>query len=428
MNPVATGAAAPAARLRRHPAVVALTASVAVSQLGSQVTLLALPLLALLELSAGAAVVGLLTAAAYLPWVVLALPVGVVVDRLTVLGQRRVVVACDLARAALLALVPLLHATGRLTVPLLLSVVLVVGCATVLADVTAAALVPRAVEAPLLSRVNGLLEAATALAIVGGPALAGALVAGVGAASAVIADAVSFVASAALLARLPARAGLAMPQGPTGERLLAAVLGGVAVLRRDPVLARLCLWSTTSNLAGNALTPVVLTLLVRESHLSPGLLGTALALAALGGVAGALSSAPLAARLGHGRFLAGSAVVLAVGILAVGGLAVAGPPEGVTAAVWVAAAYAVTLAGNLAGNAQLATVRQHRVQDGSLGRVVAAWRCLGYAGIPVGATAGGWLAEVVGLRPVVVGAAAAFALTCLLPLTRPVRELRLSPA
>jgi MFS family permease len=422
---VATGAVAPVVRLRRHPAVVALTASVAVSQIGSQVTLLALPLLALLELDAGAAVVGLLTAASYLPWVVLALPVGVVVDRLPALGQRRVVVICDLVRAGLLALVPVLHATGRLTVPPLLAVVLVVGCATVLAEVTAAALVPRAVEAPLLSRVNGLLEGATALAIVGGPALAGALVAGVGAAPAVTADAVSFVASAALLARLPTRAGAAAPPRPAGERLRDALLGGAAVLRRDHVLARLCLWSTTSNLAGNALTPVVLTLLVRESHLSPALLGAALAVAALGGVAGALSSAPLAARLGHGRLLAGSAVVLAVGILAVGGMALAGPPQGVAAAGWVAAAYAVTLAGNLAGNAQVATVRQHRVQDGSLGRVVATWRCLGYAGIPVGAVAGGWLAQAIGLRPVVVGAAVVFALTCVLPVTRPVRELRL---
>jgi MFS family permease len=202
---------------------------------------------------------------------------------------------------------------------------------------------------------------------------------------------------------------------------------GAGVLRRDPALSRLCLWSTTSNLTGNALTPVVLTLVVRDAGLSPGLLGAALAIASVGGVAGALVSGPLASRAGHGRFVAGSALVLGAGILAVGALGLVVPlPHGVALAAWLAAAYGVTLAANVAGNAQVATIRQHLVPEGQLARVIATWRTLGYAGIPVGAALGGVLADVVGLRPVVVGSAVAFALTCLIPLGTPVRRLRLA--
>jgi MFS family permease len=201
---------------------------------------------------------------------------------------------------------------------------------------------------------------------------------------------------------------------------------GVAVLRRDPVLSRLCLWSTTSNLTGNALTPVVLTLVVRDAGLSPGLLGASLAVAALGGVAGALASGPLALRVGHGRFVAASSVVLGAGILGVGALGLVATPRGPALALWLALAYGVTLAANVAGNAQVATIRQHLVPEGQLARVTAAWRTLGYAGIPVGAALGGALADAVGVRPVVVGSAIAFALTCAIPLAAAVRRVALA--
>jgi MFS family permease len=401
-----------------------LTASIGISEVGSQVTFLALPLLALLELGSGAGVVGLLTAAAFAPWVVLALPAGAVVDGWSPHRQRQALVACDLVRAALLAFLPLLHVTGRLTVPVLLIVVLVAGAATVVAEITTGTVVPAVVDRGLLAHVNGSIEASRSLAMVAGPALAGVLVAGVGAAQAVLLDAASFVASAALLAGLPARHRAPVVQRQA--RMTGMIREGVAVLRRDPVLSRLCLWSTTSNLTGNALTPVVLTLVVRDAGLSPGLLGASLAVAALGGVAGALASGPLALRVGHGRFVAASSVVLGAGILGVGALGLVATPRGPALALWLALAYGVTLAANVAGNAQVATIRQHLVPEGQLARVTAAWRTLGYAGIPVGAALGGALADAVGVRPVVAGSAIAFALTCAIPLAAAVRRVALA--
>jgi hypothetical protein len=134
----------------------------------------------------------------------------------------------------------------------------------------------------------------------------------------------------------------------------------------------------------------------------------------------------LAHRLGHGRFVAASAVALGLGILAVGALGVLPLPRGVGLATWVALAFAVVLAANVAGNAQVATVRQYLVPQHQLARVTATWRTLGYAGIPVGAALGGVIADAVGTRPVVVVTAVAFAVTCLIPLMRPVRRVRLA--
>lgn len=412
--------------LRRSPAVLRLTSSVAISEVGTQVTFLALPLLALLQLGAGAGVVGLLTAAQFVPWVVLALPVGAAVDGWSPPSHRQALVASDLVRAVLLAALPVLYATGRLTVPVLLLVVLLVGATTVLAEITSGTVVPEVVERGLLAHANGSIEAARSLAMVVGPALSGVLVAGLGAAQAVLLDAVSFVASAVLLARLPVRSSQAQPR--RRARLMGQIREGVAVVRRDPVLGRLCLWSTTSNLTGNALTPVVLTFVVREGRMPPGLLGGTLAVAAVGGVAGALASGPLALRMGHGRFVAASSVVLGLGILGVGAIGLISPPHGLALAAWLAVAYAVTLAANVAGNAQVATIRQHLVPGSQIARVIAAWRTLGYAGIPVGAALGGALGDAVGLRPVIVGSAVAFAFTCLIPLAAPVRRLRLASA
>ena len=198
--------------LRRSPAVLRLTGSVAVSEVGTQVTMLALPLLALLQLGAGAGVVGLLTAAQFLPWVVLALPIGATVDRWSPPRHRQALVASDLVRAVLLTSLPVLYATGRLTVPVLLLVVLLVGATSVLAEITSGTVVPEVVERGLLAHVNGSIEAARSLAMVVGPALSGVLVAGFGAAQAVLLDAVSFVVSAALLARLPVRSHEARPR------------------------------------------------------------------------------------------------------------------------------------------------------------------------------------------------------------------------
>ena len=180
--------------LRRSPAVLRLTSSVAVSEVGTQVTLLALPLLALLQLGAGAGVVGLLTAAQFVPWVVLALPIGATVDGWSPPRHRQALVASDLVRAVLLAALPVLYATGRLTVPLLLLVVLLVGATTVLAEITSGTVVPEVVERGLLAHVNGSIEAARSLAMVVGPALAGVLVGQVGPRVPLLLDAVSYLA------------------------------------------------------------------------------------------------------------------------------------------------------------------------------------------------------------------------------------------
>jgi MFS family permease len=390
------------------------------SAVGTEITLLALPLLAVLTLDADAAVVGLLTAAQFVPWLVLALPAGVLVDRT---AHRPLMVACDLGRAVLIGLVPLAAWTGVLSVPVLLAVVLAAGCLTVVFDIAAGAYVPRLVEPAQLGSANGSLTTATAVAYVAGPPLGGALVGAVGAPRAVVLDAVSFLVSAAFLARIrrrhtdvPADAPAAAREQGTGwSRLMA----GVAVLRRDPALGRLTTFTAAFNLASNAVVVVLLVFLVRDARLSPEALGLVYGLSAIGAIAGGAFSSRISRRLGIGR-----AIALEILVVTAGEIALAATPASAAAGPWVVVVMGIMFFAFTAFQAQAVTVRQSRTPQPVLGRVLAAHRLAVFGAIPLGAALGGFLADAIGRRETLVLAAAWITVVAVLPLTAPIRTLR----
>jgi MFS family permease len=390
------------------------------SAVGTEITLLALPLFALLTLDAGTGAIGLLTAAQFVPWLVLALPAGVLVDRT---AHRPLLVACDLGRAVLIGLVPLAAWTGTLSVPVLLAVVLAAGCLTVVFDIAAGAYVPRLVEPAQLGSANGSLTTATAVAYVAGPPLGGALVGAVGAPRAVVLDAVSFLVSAAFLARIrtrhadvPAETPAARREGGTGwSRLMA----GVAVLRRDPALGRLTTFTAAFNLASNAVIVVLLVFLVRDAGLSPEALGLVYGLSAIGAIAGGALSARISRRLGIGR-----AIAVEIVVVTVGEIALAATPASAAAGPWVVVVTGVMFFAFTAFQAQAVTVRQTRTPQHVLGRMLAAHRLAVFGAIPLGATFGGFLADAIGRRETLVLAAAWITVAAVLPLTAPIRTLR----
>lgn len=300
-----TGGNTVAQPLRRVPGFGLLWSAATTSLLGTQITLLALPLLALLQLHSSASTVGLLTAAEYLPWLLLSLPAGLLVDRLP---RRPLLVLCDLIRLLILAAIPLTAAVHHLTVPVLIVLVLLAGCATVLFELASSVFLPEVVDRTDLGPANAALQTSFALAYVIGPAVAGLLIGATSPANAVALDAVSFGISALLLLRV--RAQHTVAPAPRSEPLRRALLGGAAALRRDPVLRVLCAYSGLFNLVANASTPVLLTFLVRRAQLSPHALGFVLGMGAVGGLAGAAMSSRLERRLGQGRLLAMSAVIL----------------------------------------------------------------------------------------------------------------------
>ena len=180
-----------------------------ISQLGTQVSILALPLAALLILHASALGVSLLRAFAVLPFVVFSLPAGVWIDRVR---RRPLMIVSDLGRALAMASIPIAYWLGDLTMLQLYVVAAVVGALSVTFDVSYLSFLPGLVERERLGEANSKLLGTQSVATLAGPTLAGALIGAFGAAVAVLADAVSFALS--VNGRVRADRGLADSQAP----------------------------------------------------------------------------------------------------------------------------------------------------------------------------------------------------------------------
>ena len=218
-------------RMRRRPGpLAALLAAEVVSTTGSQMTLLALPWFVLVTTGSPARM-GVVVAADLLPMVVLAIPGGAVAGRL---GARRTMLACDLARLPLVGLVPLLHAVGALSFPVLVGLVALHGLFWPPYWATQGALLPELVgdDRHRLTRASALFQAATRLTLLAGPALGGLLIGWLGPAQVLAVDAASYLVAFVLVAGfVPAGGGR---PAATGD--LRGMLAGVRVLLGDRLL------------------------------------------------------------------------------------------------------------------------------------------------------------------------------------------------
>jgi MFS family permease len=387
-----------------------------VSQVGSQVTELALPLVALFELGASSAQVGLLRAVEFLPYLLLTLPVGVLADRRR---RRPLMVGADLGRAAVLAVVPLAAAVDLLDLPLLVAVALAAGSLTVVFDVCYLSVLPGLVARDQIQPANAALEASRAGATVAGPSLGGALVSLLGAPVAIAADAVSFLVSAACLigVRRPEPA----PEPLAGPRGIQGLLVGWRQVARSPLLRPNTLYMAASNLFGAALLPVLIVFQVRELGLSGLAVGVVAAVGNVGFLAGAVTSRRLGLRIGIGPVICAASGIGAAG-MAVMGLARPANPYPALVAGQALAGFGIALF-----NLQSLSLRQAITPNRVLGRVNAAVRLVGWGTLPVGAAAGGWLGGALGPRATIGLCAAGSLLTTAFPLFSQVRRVRWTP-
>jgi Transmembrane secretion effector len=208
------------------------------SEFGSAVTWVALPLIAVQSLHVGPFEVALLTAATWLPWLVIGFVAGAWVDRLP---RRPVMLVCDVVSMLLLASVPVADWCGVLTIGRLLAVALLAGVCTVFFTSADQAYLPTLAEGEDLVEVNAKLQGGRSAAQIGGPGLAGGIAALAGVASGLLADAVSFAVSALCLCAIGSRE--PELQAPTERRdLRREVLDGLRFLFTDPYIrCRRCL-------------------------------------------------------------------------------------------------------------------------------------------------------------------------------------------
>jgi MFS family permease len=394
-----------------------------VSQLGSQVSLLAIPLVAIKVLHATTFEVGALTAVEMSPFVIFGLLAGVAVDRMP---RRPVLVWSDIGRAVALITVPVAHYFGWLTLGQLLAVVFVTGTLTVFFDVAYMSYLPALVERDQLADGNAKLEISRSAAQIAGPGLGGLLVQLIGAATAVVADALSFVVSAVSIRGIRAKEPPPLPQSSDElgriRRIGREVREGLAYVFRHRYLRSIAASTATSNFFSSMIQAVFLLYAVRELKYSAGLVGLVYVLGNLGTLVTAPASARITRAVGLGRAIWGSMFFCGIGGLLLG-LAPRSSAFG-----WFVVAWMLFSAFGTLYNIDQVSLRQaitpHRLQ----GRMNASMRFMVWGTMPFGSLAGGVLGTAIGLRPTLlvagVGGMAAFLWLYL----SPVRTLQEIPA
>jgi MFS family permease len=374
--------------LRSHRGFRLLFAADAVSRTGSQVTLVALPLVAVLVLHASAQQVGLLVASSTIAFLVVALPAGVWVDRLP---QRPVMVAADLVRALALLSVPVTAVLGALSLEQLYVVALVTGVGTVFFDVAQQSYVSHLLGKDRLLAGFSKLEVAGNGSLLVGPPAGGVLVQLVATSGAVVFNAACHLVSAGLLGRIRPREPAVRRLGER-PRLLGEITTGLRYVTGQPILRRVVLHGMIALLFEYALLTVQPLFLVGTLGLSPAVYGLVTGAVAVGGVLGSVLANRIVSELGLARTLWLPFVVtfplLLVMPLVGGGWLVALYPLG----------YAAYIGGSAVQNVAQLTYRQAICPPELHGRMNSSMRFLMWGMMPVGGLFGGFLVQTMGER------------------------------
>lgn len=359
-----------------------------ISQLGSQVSLLALPLVAVLFLHASTFAVGVLTALESAAFLLIGLPAGAWCDRVR---RRPVMIAGDLARAALLASVPIAAALGVLSIGQLFAVALLHGIATVFFDIAYQSYLPSLVTRDDLMEGNAKLQASQSVAQVAGPTFGGFLVQLFTAPVAVLADAVSFLLSAICVGAI--RTPEPPPERPEQRHLGKEIGEGLGFVLRHPILRMIAGSTGTGNFFNSVFAAVVVVFLVRTLHLSAGTIGVLMSAGSIGGIIGALTASAVARRIGQARI-----VWLSLAVTTPFGLLIPLTQPGGGLAFYVVGYFAFSY-GVVVYNVAQVSFRQALCPARLLGRMNATMRFLVWGTMPLGALLGGALGTWIGLRP-----------------------------
>jgi MFS family permease len=392
-----------------------LWSAYSVSAIGSEVTVLAIPLAAAVLLGASPLQMGLLAAAGTAPYVGFALLVGAWIDRLP--RRRPLLVTADLVAAATLLSVPLAWWAGVLTVTQLIAVELVVGVARVTFRPAFGAHLPDVVPETALVSASARLRASEATAMLLGPGLGGSLVQLITAPVAVLVDAVSFVASAVLVGRVraPERVGHV---APARRRLRQEIAEGLTLMWRDRRLRGIAGAAANVNFFGLMVFALLVVYLTREQNFSPVMIAAVTVAGGLGSLAGALLAPKVADRMGRGRTILLGSAVFGFGMIA---FPAAHGPRWLVLVILAANEVVVGTAIMLFDVNTSALVLIEVPRD-MLARVNSSLSTVTQGVKALGAVAGGALGTAFGLRPALWVAAVGATTTVLWTWFSPLRE------
>jgi MFS family permease len=411
----------PSGGLWRQPDFLKLWSAETISQFGTQVSQLALPLVAILVLDASAFEVAALGTIEFLPFILFTLPAGVWVDRLP---RRPILIAGDLGRAVLLASIPVAYLSDALTLEQLYVVGFLVGICTVFFDVAYQSYLPALVDRDQIIDGNSKLEISRSAAQVGGPGIAGALVEIITAPYAVLVDAVSFLGSGLFLLRIRKHEDTPVRETVDGRKtsLMTELKEGLRFVLGNPNLRAQAGCTATSNFFSNVAFAIILVYLVRDLELSAGVIGLAFSIGSVGSFIAAFSAMRLSRRFGIGP-----TTIIAGMLWGPSTLLIAFAPVGDAAIPFLVAAVLVGGFSIVVYNIIQVSYRQAICPPRLQGRMNSVMRFIVWGTIPIGALVGGALGSWVGLREAIVIGGIGSSLSILWIVFSPQRHLREMP-
>ncbi len=388
-----------------------------VSQFGSAVSVIAIPLVAILVLDASTFEVGLVATFESLAFLVVGLPAGAWVDRMRF---RSVLIVNDVLRAVAMGSIPVAMAFDVLTMYQLYVVALGVGVCTVFFDVAYQSYLPALVDRTALVEGNAKLQASESVSHIAAPALAGGLIQVLTAPYAVLVDAFSFLWSAAWVRAIETR--VPRPERKPDRHLGREIKEGLAFVLGNRLLRAIAMCTGASNLFSSMSFAVYMVLLARNLGLSPGLIGLITSTSAVGGLLGSLVARRIADRLGQGPTIWLSVLVSA-------------PAWFVTpfvqrdwSLVLLAASQMLLWCTVVVYNVTQVSFRQGLTPPRLLGRMNATMRFIVWGTMPLGAFLGGVLGSLIGVRETLLVAAVGGSLAWLPVFLSPLRSLRELPS
>jgi MFS family permease len=358
---------------------------------GDQITQLGLPLVAVLTLGADATQMGTLTAVGLLPHLLFSLPAGVWVDRFR--ARRRLMIAADIGRAALIASIPVAYALGVLSMPQLYVVGFLTGSLAVIFDLSWNTLFVAVTERDRYVEAMALLNGSRSLASVAGPTVGGLLVQVLGAPLAMLGDAISYLGSVVFLRRIrAAEPPIEHEEGSNRERLLA----GLSFAIGDRIMRPTLLSIATVNLLTFASSALFILYATTTLGVSPGALGLALGTGSVGAVIGAIVATRIGRRVGLGPAYALGLLIFPVSLLLI---PLAGPdmPMTLILALLFGSEFGAGF-GVMILDINVGAIIYARTPDRIRARASGAFRFINYGVRPIGALFGGLLGGAIGVR------------------------------
>ena len=398
--------------LWRHRDFLSLWSAETISQFGTQVTLLALPLVAIVTLEESAFRVALLTTAEFLPFLIFTLPAGVWVDRVR---RRPILIVSNLGRAVALLTVPLAYWLDVLSIWQLYAVGFAVGVGTVFFDLAYMSYLPRLVPRGDLVEGNAKLELSRSAAQIAGPGLGGLMVAALTAPVAILVDAGSYLVSVLFMGRIRTEETIAPRED---RRSIRSELGeGLRYVFTHPYQRGIVGAVGISNFFGQLVFAIILVFAVRELGLSAATIGAIISLGSIGALLAAVTAKRLGDLLGVGRTIIVCGLLFGPGTLLIA-FAPTDYPE-----PFLVAAIAIVGYGGTLFNVTMISLVQAITPDRILGRANASRRFVVWGVIPVGGVVAGVLAETIGLRETMVVGSLGAILSIVPILLSPIRSI-----